>query len=398
MMKRREFLLSAAGAGVAALSFSADALAGSRARAGAAGGGSDIIVGYTGPFTGPLAHYGISMAAGTNAVFKKVNEAGGIRGHRLRLVTGDDQFNPKKAQAAYQHCFDEGAVVFAGNFGTPTTAAALPWIAAHKIPVVGIYSGAGIFRHPVNPYIFHYRGSLQSEANNIRSFLDAQQNNRVMILSEQDKYGQACTTAMELAYGKSMAYLGSAYINTYGNMDDATKVAKAIMEKHPTALVLGMTTKIGALVVQALRKAGYGKKQELLIAISGIGPSGFAKAIPPKMRPGILVSTVVPFPYGGGTHAGFSAQFRADMKAAGVSEDVNFSGMEGYLNALVLTQALKQAKSFTPADITAALNGMGEFHIGTPPDDFRFDISPTNHSGTKYTNLVLMNEDGTYSN
>ena len=81
--------------------------------------GEPIKIAFVGPQTGPLAAFGV-IGQGMQVYFDKINEAGGLGGHQLELVTKDDAYDPARSAPAVQEAI-EGDGIFASVFqvGTP---------------------------------------------------------------------------------------------------------------------------------------------------------------------------------------------------------------------------------------------------------------------------------------
>lgn len=356
----------------------------------ASAGAPDILIGQVAPFSGPQGHYGQAMAAGIRAKFSAVNAAGGIQGRKLRLLTADDQFNPSETISAYDSLASQGIVAFVGNFGTPTTLKALPWIARHKIPVVGVYSGAQAIRSPVNPEIFNLRGSLLDEAAAIRQLLEPQGISRIAVLYESDAYGQAGLQAILSTYGDDVP---SAPLDVGASAAKVQNAVAMVLRAKPQVIVLVLTTKIAIAAVQAIHAAGFHGVRQQVVALSGVGPGAFAAGLPQADRAGVLVSTIVPFPWMNGFIArSLTLDYKADMDAAQSNDAVGFSSMEGYIDASVLVRGLMAAKSVNPASITESLNGLGSFDLG----GYLMRLSATDHQATHFANVVYIRPDGTF--
>src|SRR5262245_15951040 len=56
---------------------------------------TEIKIGNTNPYSGPLSAYG-TIGKSIAAYFQKVNEEGGINGRRINFVTLDDGYSPPK--------------------------------------------------------------------------------------------------------------------------------------------------------------------------------------------------------------------------------------------------------------------------------------------------------------
>lgn len=348
------------------------------------------MIGQVAPFSGPQGHYGHAMAAGIRAKFSAINAAGGIQGRKLRLLTADDEFDPSKTISAYDSLANQGIVAFVGNFGTPTTLKALPWIARHKIPVVGVYSGAQAIRSPVNPDIFNLRGSLLDEAAAIRQLLEPQGISRIAVLYESDAYGQAGLQAIQATYGGDVP---SAPLDVGASAARVQSAVARILSAKPQVIVLVLTTKIAIAAVRAIHASGFHGVRQQIVALSGVGPGAFAAGLPEADRAGVLVSTIVPFPWMNGFIAGaLTLGYKADMDAAQARDAVGFSSMEGYIDASVLVRGLTAAKAINPGSIRESLNGLGSFDLG----GYLMRLSASDHQATHYANVVYIRPNGTF--
>ena len=56
---------------------------------------AEIVVGQSAPLTGGNAELGLDIRNGALAYFKKINDAGGINGNKIKLVTLDDKNDAK---------------------------------------------------------------------------------------------------------------------------------------------------------------------------------------------------------------------------------------------------------------------------------------------------------------
>ncbi|MCK7488103.1 MAG: ABC transporter substrate-binding protein [Bacillus subtilis] len=93
--------------------------------------------------TGVFAGVGLPFNDAIRAVFKQMNDAGGINGRLIELVTYDDQFNATNGLNLTKKLVEENKVfALVGHFGTPTVAATIPYIQNVGIPMV--YAASGI--------------------------------------------------------------------------------------------------------------------------------------------------------------------------------------------------------------------------------------------------------------
>lgn len=102
-----------------------------------------IVVGNTATISGDYAFIGKPFNAGIEAVFKAVNDAGGIDGRMITLVNRDDGFNGATGLVNTEALVEEDKVfALVGHFGTPTVGATISYIQETGVPMV--YAATGI--------------------------------------------------------------------------------------------------------------------------------------------------------------------------------------------------------------------------------------------------------------
>lgn len=116
----RRAVLGLAGAALLAVGFGGSALAQQPA-------GEPILIGVSGPLTGPAAQYGAQWKKGFDLAIEEVNAAGGVKGRPLKYVFEDSQNDPRQAVAiAQKFVADPKIVIELGDFASPTSMAASP--------------------------------------------------------------------------------------------------------------------------------------------------------------------------------------------------------------------------------------------------------------------------------
>lgn len=104
---------------------------------------TSIKVGNTAAVTGAFAVVGVPFNDAIRAVFKQVNDAGGINGRMIEFVTYDDQFNAVNGVTFTEKLVEEDKVfALVGHFGTPTVGATINYIQTKGVPMV--YAATGI--------------------------------------------------------------------------------------------------------------------------------------------------------------------------------------------------------------------------------------------------------------
>ena len=102
-----------------------------------------IKVGNTAATSGNFAFVGVPFNEGMKAVFKQVNDDGGIDGRDIEFITYDDGFNAEQGVALTETLVEDDEIfALVGHFGTPTVGATLDYIQEKGIPMV--YAATGI--------------------------------------------------------------------------------------------------------------------------------------------------------------------------------------------------------------------------------------------------------------
>ena len=104
---------------------------------------TEILVGNTAATSGNFAFVGVPFNDAMQAVFKEVNDAGGIGGRKIRFITYDDGFDAAAGKTLTEKLAEEDKIfALVGHFGTPTVSATVDYIQSYGIPMV--YAATGI--------------------------------------------------------------------------------------------------------------------------------------------------------------------------------------------------------------------------------------------------------------
>ena len=114
----------------------------------ASGPKSEIVLGEIGTFSGVIGEIFKELPLAARAWVADVNARGGLNGHPVRLVAGDDGGDPAKALALARRMVEQDkAIAFYAQAGTGTMQAVLPYLEEKKIPSIGGCNCAGAVAH-----------------------------------------------------------------------------------------------------------------------------------------------------------------------------------------------------------------------------------------------------------
>ncbi len=373
----RRILLSIATTVLACTPLSAAAQAGVTA--------DKIKLGQAAVFSGPAAQLGIQMRNGIKAYFDFVNDAGGVHGRKLELVTEDDFYESSRAPAASKKLIEEHKVfALLGYVGTPTGAAHLPVVTQAKVPLVGMFTGAEILRDPLSRYVFHVRASYYDETDKIVEQVVSTGGRKIAVFHQADSYGEAGRKGTEIALAKrgmKIHSTGTVERNTV-KVEDAVK---AIHASQPDAVVMVSAYTSCAEFIRQMKKAGSGA---IFYNVSFVGSKALADALG-KEGVGVAISQVVPFPWGRSVPV--VKEYQELAKKAGYA-DYNFSAMEGFVTAKVMVEGLRRAgRDLTREKFVEAMEKM-DVDLG----GFYVSYSPKNHAGSRFVDLTIIGQEGKF--
>jgi branched-chain amino acid transport system substrate-binding protein len=346
----------------------------------------EITIGQSLALSGPAQELGTEMKLGAQMVFDKFNEAGGLFGRKIRLVTLDDAYEPEKATANTKKLIDEEKVfALFGYVGTPTSNAALALSKPAKVPFFGAFTGAESLRTPFERTIFNVRASYFDETEKIVEQLTSLGSKEIAVFYQDDAYGKAGLAGVERALAKrnlKMAATATVARNTVAVAD----AVKFLVPKKPDAIVMiSAYTSITAFVKEA-KKAGYTGQFH---NVSFVGSSALANALGNDGY-GVAISQVVPFPFTPDTL--IVREYQLELKKRS-SRSPSFTSLEGYIAAKVFVEGVRRAgKDITRDKFITALETLNNFDVG----GFNINFSPTNHNGSKYVDLTIIGKGGKF--
>lgn len=99
--------------------------------------GNEIRVGEYGSLTGNEATFGLSTNKGIRMAVEDINEKGGVKGRKIKLITLDDQGKDTEAvQAVTRLITQENVVAVLGEVASSRSKAAAPIAQEYKIPMI----------------------------------------------------------------------------------------------------------------------------------------------------------------------------------------------------------------------------------------------------------------------
>ncbi len=170
---------------------------------------TEIKLGQTMPYSGPASAYG-TIGKLHVAYFKMINEAGGINGRKVNLISLDDGYQPPKAVEQVRRLVEQDEVLaLFQTLGTPSNSAIHKYVNAKKVPHLFLATGATKWADPKNyPWTLGFNLSYQAEgAIYAKYLLKNKPNAKIAILFQNDDYGKDVLKGVEEGLGAAGAKL-----------------------------------------------------------------------------------------------------------------------------------------------------------------------------------------------
>jgi branched-chain amino acid transport system substrate-binding protein len=297
-----------------------------------------ITIGSFGSLTGPTYLYGKLTMNGVDAVFAKVNAAGGIYGRKLVLVREDDRCDPATAIAAVKKLvFDEKVFSIIGGGCSNAALGTRPEITKDEIPTLIFASVADEITMPVDKYIYTTMTTASIESKAQVDYAIAHGAKKIAIVAQHDAWGQSRYKPLMDAMA---AHKLTAVVDLEMTVDDndATVQALKIAQAGADAIIMELYAKPGAVLVRSLNKLG---QNPMLIGETGIAdPVAFTKQVD---IPGATDKFVTPSAVRYTVSSPEVKDWTTQIKTMFPSDDLSVFNIMGIGSAQVLVAALQKA-------------------------------------------------------
>jgi len=209
----------------------------------------EIKLGAWSALTGPFAVYGVPGVAGQTAYYGLLNEAGGINGRKVKVITEDHAYNPQQAVTAARKLVDSDQVLaIQGAYGTGMSAATFPYLEQQGVPYIMNYAGAFDWYTPSRPLIIGAQTLLDYQARALGRWAGKDGFKNVLVV-------HAAVTAFEKVASNVEPGLASAAQDAKVEMmpvkigtTDYAPIALEVAAKKPDAIVfIGTIIELAAL-------------------------------------------------------------------------------------------------------------------------------------------------------
>jgi branched-chain amino acid transport system substrate-binding protein len=307
--------------------------------------------------------------------FDMTNDAGGVGGRKLKLISFDDSYEPAKTEACFNRLMEQKVFALGFFVGTPTAVKYLPMAESNKMPLVGLFTGAQTLYVPMHHWVVNVRTSYFDET---REQMDGLWGTlgykKVGVIYPEDPFG---ATVLEGVKTALLAH-GAEPVATASYPRQTTQVEGAIdtvRASNPEAVVLlGPANTVAPILKQSHAK-GW---KPLFLTVSFVGTDDLIQQAGSDAE-GLVVTQVVPPYYLTGYKT--VALYRRTLGKYYPSAQPNFVSLEGFVDAMVLVDGIRKAgKELTREGLIRGIESIHDMDIGLGPQ-LKLDYGPKKHKG-----------------
>ncbi len=347
---------------------------------------TEILIGQTGPQTGPAAAWG-AVARGSGLFFKGLNDEGGIHGRKIKYFLRDDSYQPAKTKAIGIELVEQvGVFGMVGCVGVGPGMSVRDYYTENKVLMVSFgCSGVTNWIQPFNRYIFPIYPLYIDEAYALtRYFFEQLKITKVAVFYQNDDYGKQGLEGVE-RYEKEKGLKLATSVSAEVTDRDLSSHALKLKDSGAEAVIMWAMPTHGALLLAECAKIGFKPQWG---TSSTLSDGALMLQITKGLWAGMIHSFFGELP---DSDHPLMVKYRAWHKKYEPDERWGVFYWAGMAFAEPLAEGLKRAgKNVTPDTFIKAMETLRDWRGTGSPITF----TPTDHQGAKYIYFVQVQPDG----
>jgi branched-chain amino acid transport system substrate-binding protein len=343
---------------------------------------TELKIGNTAAYSGPASAYGIN-ARTEAAVFRMINDQGGVGGRKINFVSLDDGYSPPKTVDQVRRLVEEEQVAFIfATIGTATNTAIARYTNSKGVPLIFLGSGANKWGDPKNaPWVMGYQPSYRTEAQIYTNYvLKNKPDAKIAILYQNDDFGKDYPAGVRDVLGDSFDKRVVKVVSY--EVTDATIDSQvlAMQSSGADVLITAATPKFAAQTIRKVADVAWKPLHFLTNVSISVGsvitPAGAENAT------GLISAAYIKDPTSPAwkDDAGMN-EWRAFMAKYMPDADLTDAGpVFGYGVTMCLWQVLKQCGTdFSRANIMKQAANLKDVELAVLLPGIKINTSPTNY-------------------
>lgn len=347
----------------------------------------EIVLGQSCDLEGPYKDFGTNFKDGALAYFSKVNEAGGIKGKKIKLISYNDSSDSglvlKNTEKLIE--VDKVFALFGYADVTSTYSNIIPFIQKANIPFFAPVSGSESLRVPLIKQVFCLRAGFNEESKAMVDRLTDNGLKRIGIVYEENETGSSASdSARKIMEKKNLPVAFSANIDSsLKNIDEAIKTT---VTNNPDAVIIAASSRTASEFIARIKAQ---KTESLFIAFSFADGDSMGKSLLNKGL-GVIINQVVPFP--NYLKIPVIAEYTKLTEKYMPKTEPTFAGVEGFIAAKAFCRILEETEgsTITREAFYKAADSQDDTDIG----GFTFTFSPKERAGSKFVYMTQIGPGG----
>lgn len=346
--------------------------------------GDAIVLGQSVPLSGSNRELGEEIRDGALAYLKRLNDAGGLGGKRIELLTLDDGNDTRLAGENARKLIDERGVLALFGFASATLSRpAVPHAEKSGTPFLFPFTGADPMRR-FNRVVFNHRASYADELEKIVGHYATIGVTSFGVLFHDDVVGRENLLAVERALEKRKIK-PVATIGVARTAPDIGGAVRVVNHAKPDVMIVTTLFKPAADFIKDARTANPGMQ---FVSTSFAGPNVLMRALG-RSGVGVTVAQVVPPVTNRAVPV--VAEYMAAFEKFSGRREFGATSLEAYIAAKIAVEAIRRAGGAraTRETLILALEGMRSYDVG----GYTVGFSGDNHNGSAFTEITVINKN-----
>jgi branched-chain amino acid transport system substrate-binding protein len=326
------------------------------------------------PLTGEFAPTGQRLVAASQMAVREANDAGGVLGHRVELVTGDDGCDPVAAVVKANELVGQDITVSVGGVCSQATVPILKVFRKAGIPMIIPAANSTDLLAPQYDSVFLLAGTTKIEGQRAVSVMAKLGARRAAVIDDGTSFPQTLATATVAGIRQpGSAITLATQLKLSQGAFSYTRIVEAVQRARADMVFFTGYYAEAAKLIRDLRAAGYTGK--IMLSDASTYPALLAM-LDPAQAEGVYGLTVP------------VAQFEPRAKAwaarytAAYGEEPGPFTIQAYDAVRLALDAIKRAGSLDRAAVRKAIAGTapGDVELLSGPSEFRPDgtqVNPT---------------------
>ncbi len=158
----------------------------------------DITIAVAGPMTGPVASIGDQMKRGAEAAAQAINDAGGVNGHKIKIVVEDDACDPKQSVAVANLIVGQQIKFVDGHACSGSSIPASDIYAENNVLMMSPASSNPVLTEKNHPTIMRLYGRDDAQGAFIAPWIaEKYKDKKIAILHDKSAYGKGLATVVK---------------------------------------------------------------------------------------------------------------------------------------------------------------------------------------------------------